>query len=413
MSLRIDHCGWGRGLIDPAAPISSSGDPARRSRELALRQLLEVLSDGRLVDVLRPDFAAGGDDHVHARFVRLIVLIRRFLDHELPALRRVLRCQTTTVAQLSAAPRGGRVDVLATWRRAPAACLMGTAAEWVVQRTQYFVETSTNLLVAAILHEVAACLVSYRHHVSQHWRLHLREDDVLHRAARELRRFFDITPLGLIPRHSLRPIELMMVEAARRRAEFARIASLVDWWREFLRFDLAMLRSAGEPEVFTTVSVHGCYELICATALVLALRDRCAVQDGDLEPHALTLRSRSGVVSLQLGAKLAPVSFGRPPTLVLELRPDNRAATRLIVEARNAGDLAAQEFAGRLVLQQQTSGDRDAYLLLTPGDAVPPGFESIRWRRFASPLRKGAPLDAVKEWHALLDELLAPIEEGA
>lgn len=413
MSLRIDRCGWGAGLIDPDPPILNDGDPARRSRELALRQMLEVLSDGRLVGALRPEFVVGGDDHAHARFVRLVVLIRRLVDHELPALRRLLRCQTAMVAHTSTAPEGGRVDFLGTLRRAPAAELIGSPAEWLVQRTHYFTATPVNQLVAAILHHVAAAIAICRRHVALHWRLLPREDDILHRAARALRRFFEITPLGTIPRDSLRPVERMIDEAARRRAEFARVAPLVDWWQEFQRYDLATLRSAADEDAFTSVSVHACYELVCTTALVLALRDRCAVLDGGPGDVALRFRAASGVIALQLGADLAPVWLGRTPTVLIELQPDGRPAMRVIVEARNAAGSAAQEIAGRMVLLRRAAGDRDTCVLLTPGDGEPSGFEDIRWRSFARPLCSGAAVNPVTEWQQLLDELLDPIEEGA
>ena len=176
---------------------------------------------------------------------------------------------------------------------------------------------------------------------------------------------------------------------------------------------LAELRSAADDDVFTTVSVHACYELVCATALVLALRDRCTVLDGEPGDVALRFRAASGVVALQLGADLAPVWLGRPPTVLIELQPDGRSAMRVIVDARNAAGSAAREIAGRMVLLRRAASDRDTCVLLTPGDGEPRGFEDIRWRCFARPLCAGAAVNPVAEWQQQLDELLDPIEEGA
>ena len=326
----------------------------------------------------------------------------------------MLRCQSMTTSHLSTAPEGGRIDFLGTLSRSPVASLTGVPSQWSVQRTRYFAETSTNLLVAAILHRVATCIKTYCHHVELHWGLRAREDYVLQHAARELRNFFELTPLGAIAQESLRPIERLTEDATRRRAEFVRIESIVTWWQEFKRYDLSMLRSAGEQESVATVTVDGCYELLCTTALLLALRDRLSILEDEPEPQTLRFRAPFGTLSLKFGTELPMITFGRPLTALLSLQPDGGTPVPVIIEARNAQGDTAQEYAGRMRLLKQVITDPQVrLLLLTPAGGEARGSDAVRWQCFAPALCLGAPVDAVREWHILLNELLSPIEKGA
>lgn len=409
----INQCGWGSGLVDSSPPIRGQHESGRRCRELALRQSLEVLSDAELLAGMNPLFGLSADETIHARLVRLLLLLNRLVNEELPALRRRLRCQSVITSHWSPAPHGGRVNFVSTARAAVAAGYHEVPQQWLVERTTHLADTSVNRLAAAILHRVLSFIEACCRHSDGHWQLRARESHILRRARTALRKSLELTPLGMVPESLRLPIGQLHIQAERRRAEFVRIRSLVDWWQDFTQYDLSVLQMAGSDDTFAPISDHGVYELVSATALLLALRDRLTLCPPQSDQRELRFQAPFGNLSVVLGTELSPYSLGRPPTILLVVQPQDQAPRRWVVEVRNSQGTAARETASRLILWQMATADTNvACLLLTPLGDTSGKSSSLTWKPFIASACDGIAVDAVAEWHSILEDLLRPIEKG-
>lgn len=340
--------GWGLGAVDHDPPLSAEGDIARWCRETALRYVLEALHDNFLAIEIEPLFRRATDNQrtPHAELVRFLCLAHRLLEVELPSLRRSLRCQSACEPRWMKAPRGGRVDPLGTARASP--LTPDAPGEWLVWRTERCADTPVNRLLAAILHDTIDRIERAGRGVEADTEAMHREQHLLRRVALAIRRFLSTTPLGAVPVDEPPFPERLLAHAERRRAELDRARGLVRWWRELQEIDLAQIAPAGRAESMQTISVHGCYELLVMASLLLALRRR--LRPGDRAPGALTVNFNQGPSRLAVDFGASPVTGirGRGVTAALRIENAGHPSHTLLVDARNAGGIAADDAADRL-----------------------------------------------------------------
>jgi hypothetical protein len=395
-----DAWGWGRGAVDRSPPIASPAAQTR-ARELALRHSLEALADQRLGPTLHPHFDAGDAD-AHARFVRLLTTVRALVETQLPQVRRRLRCETIDTEREMRAPSGGRIDPMASLRRA-ATRGSDIPELWVVNRRERLVDTPVNRLIVFILRDVETKLDACLQRRDAPWRAMAGERGLLHDAHQRLAHFFATTPLDALAAPKV-PIARLRSDAARRRAEYERIAPLYEWWQGFERAHLDALRGDDADD---TLAADGCYELCAALGLALALRRRCAPTE-PTTPGALAFRGAGVHVELRFGQRAPGSRHGRESTAWLTVRRDGVAPREVLVEARNQRDATAAELAQRLDLWIAHNPGARA-VLLTPAAPEAHDDDALVWRPFLPALSEGAErCDPVSDWNPLLDALLAP-----
>lgn len=348
-------CGFGSGTVDRNPPIKQEDAAGQRCRELALRLCTEVLADPSLGPRLYPVFSAGRENDAHAQLARLIMLLDRLIEKELPLLRRVIRCEARTRTSWQAEATGGRIDFLTSFRRSAGL----TPGLWQVQSTERYADSPVNRLLVALLLKVAATLDRVRTYV-QHRRLSgmHRERSLFERAAGAIETFFLTSPLSSLT-IDLPSQKSLFEEARRRRSEFRRIASFLTWWEDFLSANLERLDQMPEGR---TLSVDAAYELIVALSLLLALRDNLATAPGE----GLRFRARSGELTARLGAVPLGLSRMRPTTLILEWHGDAGAIIHIFVEARNQTSSVAGQIATYLELLIRQGGASDRGFLFLP-----------------------------------------------
>ncbi len=374
MSGSFEALGWGQGALDPAPPVPAEGDPARRMREQALRRVLELVDDANFAIKLEPLFRR--DDFVdpHAELVRFLCLVKRLVGVELPRLQKSLRCQSVNESRWMKDPIGGRVDLLGTLRAATAS--PEAPMEWLVRRTERFSDTPVNRYVATILRRADRIAVRASTHFDGAAEPLARQNTVLRAAHGEIERFFWSTPLGGViddPRASL---DDLLAEARKRRGEFQRIRSLHEWWEELRQMNLERILVATRSNAMDTLSVHGCYELLVVSALLVELRARLNVEPVE-EPGLFHFSSPRGRLSVELGWRPSKCR-GRPPTAILRWSDATGIERRIVVEARNAAGIAAVDTLDRLAFLE--SEEPHLGILLTPTAPAFTPEQGPRWR---------------------------------
>ena len=397
--LALDRCGWGADAgLD--APISER-DAIERCRALALRTCVELLNDAAIGGAMSPLFVVPADDprDPRAALARLLGLLRDLVDRELPRLRRMVRCESVQREAWQREPFGGRVDAAASIRTSLARRGSAAPETWLVKRADRIADTPVNNLVAAILRDTEATLrriVALDRAASA---LLCRERSLVAASLAALRSFFAVSPLGDLPVDPS-PTEALLLAAQRRRAELARFAGLVAFWRALQETDIASLRAVTEGCLLRDLTPAACYESACAAGLVLALRERF-VPDLGGDAGTFSFQAPGGRARVVFGARPERRYARRPCTAMIELSDGGE----IVIEARNAGHAAAADLAERLYLACASSSGRRGAYLLTPTSSPEPDDPAVpfRWRPFLARLDLGA--NPVTEWITLLSEI--------
>lgn len=399
----LERCGWGAGTVDPEPPIRQPG-AIERCRALALRAAVELLSDAQLGASLSPLFVSrDAPDDPEVALARLLGLLRRLIEQELPRLGRMLRCESAQTQAWQRVPAGGRVDALTSVRVALERTGVPAPDLWLVRRVERLADTPVNRLLASVLRDVEARLHRIAATDSAAGTLLGRERSLVWASLRALRGFFAASPLGSVPGARLTAEALL--QASRRRAEMARFEGLLQWWRELQETELSALRAVAGEGAMRDLSPDASYELVCATSLVLALQARFPAEAG-AEPGVFTFATPRGPLRTRFGAGSDRRFARRPWTAALSLP----AGVEVVVEARNARAIAAAELAERLYLYCAARGARTIACLLTPAADVPADLEpqgQLRWTPFLTGLAAGEVTRPVAEWGMLLDALLS------
>lgn len=378
----LESCGWGSGHQDPRPPIGDSTTELRSCREAALRLALETANDVGLGAILRPLFERSSPDPAQARLLRFLGLADRLVRQELPRLRRLVRCEAHLSSRWAAEPAGGRVEPVESLRRSGGA----PPTLWLVRRTERFVRTPVNRLIAAVLRRTAAILSQlHRSAPAGPVALLRRERSVVVASAQAFDAFLATSPLGSLGEDRA-SIETLRRAALPRQRELRRVASLLDWWTEFSKLDLQDLRRAGTPEAADSLSVHACYEQVAALSLLLTLRERLAPlrkrgAEAPATGTSLRFHAPFGEVKAHLGCVSDEVPWARPATLLLELRHRDGRVRHVYVEARNSGGVALQQVKRELelmlrLLQRDGSAEgarEHVALLIAPTSLTTPG----------------------------------------
>ncbi len=365
---------------------------------------VELLGDTVLGAALNPVFQARPAGTPEEVLARLLGLLRELVTRELPRLRRAVRCESAARESWQRAPAGGRVDVVASIRTSYARAGRATPDAWLVRRAERLAETPVNRLLAAILRETETTL----HHLATQDGLAgtlLRgERSLVARSLVAVRDFLAASPLGDL-RAGAAPPEALIRAAARRDTEMARFGSLLAWWRRLRESRLTELRTLKRSNVLQALPTGACYEVACAAGLILALRERFAVEPAPSgEPGSFVFLTPGGSACVGFGQGRQRRYGRRAWTAALQL-PGGR---EILVEARNATADGTADLAERLDLWCAAApGERAAYLL-TPvagGDAREDGSTGLRVRPFLAGVATGEPSNPVAEWATLLDEI--------
>lgn len=368
----LERCGWGSGLQDPQPPLGRSETERRACREAALRLALEATTDIALSGALRPLFRLGSASP-QAQLLRFLELAEQLLRHELPRLRRLVRCEASISPRWQPDPGGGRIDPGASLRRSSGAL----PQVWLVQRTERFVRTPVNQLLGAILQRTRRLLRQLLQGTPSYGLdLLRRERSLLLATQRHLEAFLLNSPLGSLEEEK-GPIAALLRGAAPRREELRNFGSLLRWWQDLSALDLQALLRPELAEDQDGVSVHACYEQVAALGLLLALREhltplpvegsspqsassviQAAPAAGAVDPASrpqveqasLRFRAPFGEVEARLGAVPADVPWARPVTLLLDARHTDGRQRRIFVDARNCGGIALEQVAVQLAL---------------------------------------------------------------
>lgn len=387
----LEQWGWGSGLHDLAAGGAWADEPVRR---LAWWMLLEACGSRRLALAVaaafrRPEAPQGPE----ASMVRLLGLLERLVTVELPRLARAIRVETAARSEAMRAPRGGRVDALATLRARP-----GVAPEaWVVRRVERRVETPVNLFAAAIVRGAAARVQElgelYR-------RRRLGPPELVAGAGVALHRFLRDHPLGRLELPPGEDPERHRGAAARRGTEYARIASLVAWWNDLRDTELAALREvlSGERWALSEIGGAAAYELAIALGLLCALGKPLAWAPGGDASEGLRFVGRRGIVVVRFGIA-DPHGISRPTTATLECNTGRASATWWI-DARLCRSTEVGPLWTYLGWRVAQAGPAARGLLITP-EVVTVALPAVRC--LAVPAGVDAPT-LVRVWQTLLDD---------
>lgn len=392
---RLDALGWGLGPQDLRPPLPLDGPAARRGRELLVHLLVEALQTWEVGKLLITRFALPPrDDDAYASFVRLLTLIDRLFQSELPRLKRAIRCENHPEMAWMPEPRGGRLDPLRSLRQPGAA---PAPQQWLVVRGRRIADTPPNRVAAAILRHAVDRLAAARCAlVAAGMNVH-SDLDFAGLGLRRLRRFLAHSPLGAVP-----PIGLssgLVREAQRRRQSWRRLRTLWGWWLELKQVNLEAIQVA-DSDREQSLSLYDTYEAAAALSLVLALGDRLGapvVSEGGLRYGRGSME-----VLLTLGGSLVRDLPGRDHTAMLRVR-DGAGQRVVVLEARNArGDAAAALFRPLVLLARSQPGVTG--WLITPEQTELGGVASARawvWPLNPQSTRATASL----AWAPALDDL--------
>ncbi|MFY0531742.1 hypothetical protein [Nannocystis pusilla] len=391
MRLSLERFGFGGGLHDPDAGDATT---AGRVRRLAWWMLLEACGERRLALVVeaafrRPDGPPNGPE---ATMVRLLAQLDRLVTIELPRLVRAVRVETTQRSEAMWAPRGGRVDALATVRASPAT----PPKAWMVRRVERRVETPVNLFAAAI---VRAATEHVRGVGELYLRWRLAPPELVVGAGVALHRFLRDHPLGRLELSPSDDPERHRGAAARRGIEFARISSLIDWWDNLRDTDLTALHEVGQDGAFSEISAGAAYELAVAMGLLCALGLRLAWAPTPDATDWLRFVGRRGSVVVRLGVA-DRYGISRRMTATLERSGAGKPTTWLI-EARLCRSAEVGPHWAYLGARALQAGGGTRALLITPDAVAAPWTSQVRCAAF--PSGSDAPA-LVQGWQALLDD---------
>jgi hypothetical protein len=376
MTRTLEQLGLGVDLVDLNAPVGEDNALAEPCRRLALWMLLHASAGRALIGALRTIFQRSREPRpelVDALF-RQHTLLARFVDHELPMLARQLRVEMATEREWMRHPRGGWVDLPGTLRAQP----VGVPESWLVQRIERAVDTPVNRLVAAILraaeHRIGRLSELYR----------VRKQPVpelITGTGTALGRFFRDHPIGRLRLDGDRSLADYRRDAARRASELARVASLIDWWRETEKLRIESVQEILDGASIVGVSVHAAYELAILVGLLSVLGRRLRHDRAAAPTGGLVFRGNRGTVTLQVAP---PHPLGHPgpgPTAMLTL--DAAASRTLLLNIRNIGVARSGPYLAELGLACQRPGTRCDGLLITP-TAVPTPLctDHVQWCEF-------------------------------
>lgn len=390
-----ERYGYGTGAVDRDPPLKPDTADGRCCLELALRVCTEALSDSILGPRLYPVFAAGRKEDADGHLARLLMLLDRLIDVELPRLRQAVRGEARTRTSWQSEPRGGRIDPVSSLRRS-GGILPGA---WLVRRTERSVESPVNRLLAALLGQVVLMLDRIRSRVhQQRLRFLHRERSLLDRASRALTTFLASSPIGSLT-DTQQSIQNLFQEARHRRAEMQRIASFVEWWKELCAAELQRINQGAEG---ATLSVDTAYELVVALSLLLSLRERFAAIPGP----GLRFAMRAGEIEARMGMVPLGLRRMRPATLILEVRPTAKDARLFFVEARNQTKDAAGQVATYLeLLTTHRSNNYRGFLFLPRMDEADELMRSCPIEQLAN--------DPIGFWNPLLADIAQTLEENS
>lgn len=397
----LERTGWG-GREDPTDPIGQAAS-AQACRELALRSVLELLTDSVLGATLQPLYSAraAADPMPHQILVRLLTLLRELVSEILSKLHQAVRCDSTQRGRWSGAPVGGRVDVAASVRGALAQTGSEHPEQWLVWRVERQVETPVNRLALYLLRSIESRLDGVLR-LSLSGDLFRGERSLVRSAREALGRFVATSPLCTLPPRSDSECDLLAAARMRPR-ELALLAPLRGWCHRLDETDLGALQRLYEDGTLAEMSVSACYEMACATSLLLALRSRFPPETAR-QPGHFALRSPRGLLRVELAAgRERP--FGRRPFTARLAMPDG---SEVIIEARNLRADAAADTAERLHYYCESRAGRSRALLLLPTQELPrlhAGETRLRCIPFFAGLATGQRVKPLTEWAPILDVL--------
>ena len=369
MPLPLDGPGWGVEHRLDAIPVAHDSVAAERCRQLAWWHLVEARwGRGTTLDLV-PDYRIPEKDRGQIQAMgRLLGLLRELVDTVLPCLERAVRCEAVGRSRWSRTPCGGRVDVLRTLQASP--LYAGAPEHWSVVEILRHADTPVNRFAAAVLRHserLLDAIVARFHHGGR------SPPGIVGSCHRSLRRFLQSSPLGSIPIDAHDDPDERLGHAHRRRAELERLGPLVRWWHELRVTDLVALHES-TVEGLGEVSLHGCYELMHAMALVGALRMRfpgpAQVVDGRLQIGV------GGGETVQLRFDEWPLLAGRPPTAVI--RVARSTGERVIyIEARNANSATVGPVAMQLMAWCRDTRHSSAALVLPAAPTALAGLAEL------------------------------------
>lgn len=268
--------GWGGGLSAVASGVPAAQQPSVRASAWRLVALAE--SCGQLDSRLAVDFSIADKADPYAQAARLTLLLRQLTELELPRLRRVVRCETRSIERRAKTPGGGRIDIDRTWRRRKQA---GDRA-LTLRAIRRIAHTPVNQVLATRMTALMALLNRL-----DPLALLPEERRAAIRAREALRRFMAGSPLARVP--PLGPADLPRVRRAamRRRAEWRRVRSFLDWWARLADIEVGALYSADKTD---RLPPGAAFELSVCAGLIAAWHD--AVLKGRQAPAGLKLAAR-------------------------------------------------------------------------------------------------------------------------
>lgn len=394
-----DGPGWGVDRELAAEPLAADGALAERCKQLAWWHLLEARWSGGTDLDFAPEFRV--PEARTESLGRLMGLLRELERGLLPCLARAVRCEAAQGLQWTHAPASGRVDPLRTVRADP----LGHAAPrtWATVRVSRHADTPVNRFAAEVLRYTERLLRGLLALYVGYGRPAPRTVVAVDQA---LRRFMTASPLGEIAVDGRSNLAAVAAAASRRAAELRRLAPLARWWHDLQAVEMVALRQTIADVGLQDTSIHRCFELMHAMALLGAVRLRFA---GDMTAVAGGVDVVANDLQVQLRFDARPPRSGRSPTAELRVARAGVVVRRLYVEARNADAAAAGPIAGQLELWCLRDSMACA-VLVTPNELALPDLPAAgaAVELHASPLGEhGALPDLVGWWHRLLVRLLA------
>lgn len=348
---------WGTGLGADPSPLAEGSVEAEQVRVAAVLLSSRAQAIPGLREALIPVFEAPSRDDALAALARLLGLLDRLVDEELPRLRQLVRVEAHSFGRWSAWPERGRIDAVATLREARGAL----PRQWKTWQTRRVAETPINRVLATRLRDQERLIERLAS-----LRLHATHARVLTRARRALWDLLESSPLGQVAPAPVADLPALLREAGKRRAEWQKIAPFLAWCQAMEQTRLAALR---EEHGGTPLPAGACFEVAVTTGLLEALSRRFPVGEG--------LRFQAGA-----GPILAVLPTAPARTTLLLRGP----AGAVELQARNLSLAAAQDLSAMV---------RPEVCLIIPGASTVASIYGVAIDALALPGALDAVLDRI------------------